>query len=757
MSTNDWNKGEMTDFDQTEPKNGANAWKTIPNKGQKGPKGSNGATGYARGSNGAPGYARGFNGATGYARGSNGAPGYARGSNGNKSQYGGATRKKPSQPSVNNAVKVHARSELRKFIEEKNALPSELELDPMIALIFEAIRTPTQKVSREEYQYLKGLKFENLIGMIRATILNSIIPEMMHFGVAHPDFDIELYSVETLAPFIQLVEQDSSKSADGFHFVNRLFWDNRMELLIKDGLMSGDDLAELYIQKQIEVINAIKKIGVSREALNKKSEDWLLSYFEGVKARCTLFDKRVVETLSNDLKTDTLVRELINKISPQMSPKMVRKFKYLVLMDMTGLSRGLLLNILASYVFGKKFGVHERVTSFLEMAITFLKVNKNEFDDKTDVLCFWLKETYVCNDDKIREFLLTLSNQAMLLLTEQDSHSHALLSNSVQWAWDAIGSLIGEISVILNDPNIFRTFFESQRHAVTPESNAEKQMITLVAHTILRLKKIPLQTTAQKCEALGTYLTTSICFDISRFEFSLRSRMLIEDQISKFLDTPKTTRSKIRNISLSDVGDVLHSNRMAEYLKLHDTQDITADVTKDITADVTKDITADVTEDDDDTEANDRITEVIDCNYSRDINLSLLPEALDDPGTTYMDFVGWHDVCNAMAKGIMSWKPISSVDDHTLYLMIGNIAYYVAAELHPAPEKATMRSDQISALIKVLQAHVKRSKLQKALTDFNEDLHKLSDETLNYLWDNMRGKNNFSDFCHALDVESSFD
>jgi hypothetical protein len=719
MSAN-WHKGEMTDNNE---KNDS-GWKTV-NKSKKTPsKGRN------KGRQGGRANDRG---------GGRGGRGNDRGGRGN----GG--RKKSNLPSIPYLIKTIVQGALVGFIKETEQLPSKSELVTLIHKIFEDVRTPNRRVDRAEFQYRQGLKFSDHEGMIKATILNTIVPELMHFGVIHPEFDIGSYVADVLTPLIRMVEENSSKAANGFHPVNQLFWDKRMRDMIDDGLKIEDEQAQLYIQKQIEVIEAMKEIGVSRVGLNKNSEDWLLSYFEGIKAGRTMFDKRVVAALADDLDTKKLVREVINKITPKMPQTMVRKFKYLILMDMPGLTQGLLVNILGSYVFAKKRGVHDRVTSFLEMALNFLKVGKDEFDDESDVLCLWLKENYVCNAETIRQFLISLVDQTMIILSEKAERSKSMFAG--QWAWDVIGSLIGEISVILDDPNIFREFFESQIHAVTSGSDGENQMLTLVAHTILQLSKNPAirNNVGQKRAALGRYLTTSICHTLGRLEFGVRTRMLIEDQISEFLAPAKATRAQIKIIKLSEVGQTLHSDQMTEYLELLEGEDEQED-----------EVDGEVDADGDNIGAKASVTEVIECNYASDTHIALSTEARRMPDTDYPTFMGYRDMCRVMAKGTSSWCPITTADAETLYRMIGNIAYYVASELHPSPDRAEMRTEQIATLVTVLESYVDRPKIQAALQTFNEDLDQLSEATLDYLWDNTRGKENFADFCNAFGVESIF-
>jgi hypothetical protein len=729
MSARNWRQGDKSGksdrFDKSgrSDKSGTDdddgTWKTIGKKKSKSPsKGRKNTRNNTRGNNG-----------------NNGNRNNGNRNNGNRNNY----RRKPDTPNIPMLIKAISAGVLGNHVKEIG-LPSVAELTDIIAKIFEDVQTPddqNRRVTRVERDYRRNLKFTNYEGMIKATLLNSILPEMMHYGVSNPTFDLQTYVADVLLSLIHSVEESLAKAANGFHCVNQLFWDKRLRDMISDGLESTSDLGQLYIQKQIEIIEVLKKVGISRAGLNKNREDWLLSYFEGIKAGRTLFNKKLVATLSEDLDTEKLVRVLINKISPKMSQAMVRKFKYALCMDMDGLTNGLMINVLGSYVFAKKRGVHERATSFLEMSLNFLKVGESEFDDESDVLCMWLKENYEYGPGPVRAFLTSLVNQAMILLSEKEARGQQIFS--AQWAWDVIGSLIGEISVILGEPSIFQEFFDSQMHAVSPGSDSENQVLTLIAHVILRLKKKePKASVERKKELLLAYLSRSICFNLSRLEFGSRTRMLIEDQISEFLAPQRATREQIRMIKLQDIGSILHSDRMIEYIEVQS---------------VIERAEAEATLED---EANDRVTMAIECNYSYAARVGLSPNAAEIPGTDYPVFMGWRPMCQAMAKGEGEWPPIQNADASVLYQMIGNIAYYVGSELHPSDEKAHLRDCQIAALVKVLKAHGDLTKMQVALQAFSDDLSLLDDETIEYLWDNRRGMKNFRDFSDALGVKTIF-
>ena len=667
------------------------------------------------------------------------------GSRGTGRQNGRHNKDKPDTKFL---IKTIVQGCLSGFVTTHDHLPTLAELLSMISSIFEDMQTPNRRVTSTEYKYRQSLKLADHIGMIKATMINTIYPELLHFVVDHPELETDDFIkgyIDDLAPLIHEVDEFGGKSANGYQPLNQLFWSKRLREEIKAGLAFPDPRADRYVEVWISIIKATDKMDVGTGALNKNSEDRLLSYLQGVTNGRSIFHKDVVGALAADLDTETLVRKVINKISPKMPDTIRVKLHYLVIIALDSLVRGMLINVLGSYVFAKKRGVHDRVTSFIGMALDFLKVKEGQFSDKSDALCIWLKDNYVYNDQVKEDFLRSMVDQAVLLLSEKEKREQNLFTS--QWAWDTIGGLLGEISVILDDPQIFKEFFKSQLHAVEPGSDGENQILTLVAHLILRLKQSTDRSSAAKrIASLSRFLPMEVCYDLSRMDFGSRTRMLIEDQISEFLAHPLAARNQIKMLKLSELGGVLHAGTMAEYIEVCEAEEA-ADAGTDVSG---------VDQDGDDIMAKARVGAAVDCDFARTSSLGLSTEVKKMPATEFPVFMGWRLLCIALARGVGKWSKVADADDWTMYQMLGNIAYYVGSELHPADEMAETRDKQITALATVLKAHIELPTIQTALTSFNADLAILSAETRDYLWDNRRGKQNFADFCRAFDVETCF-
>ena len=699
----------------------------------------------------------------------------------NDSAKHSATKGKGNVPNIDFIVKTITQSALGNFLRENAMLPQFDNLNDMIRAIFTDVKTPpaNRHVSPTELAFRQGLVFDKLEPTISATLLNALLPEIMHFGVLHQQFNILQYAKTVLKPLHDIVGR--AKAANRFEAMNQIFWDKRLGTKISNGVTANDEEGQLYIQKQIEIIRAMKEIGATSEGLNKNGEDWLISFVKGVAAGRALQSSTIIAELQKDLDTRTLVRELNNKITPTMSDHLIRKFKYAMHMDCDELAKGLLNNLLGTYAYGKTRGVCERVVAHIKMVLEFLKVKEGEFADDKDGLSLLLANIYTYDQTTKQRFLESLVHQSMIVLTEktkvkQSSQSASMSANQSnefvetvksimesQQALDVIGSIIGETAVILENPVIFHEFFNSQAQmmltgsatgSATEKENGEKQILSLIVHTVRCLHEKGVHND-EKNATLALYLNTEIFQNLLQLKLGTRTCMIIEDRITEYL----LGHLGKQVITLEKINAMLHPEGIKEDPENSEEDDDAPTDSLEVLDEFDEfDEIAEIDEDGNDIAAKERVDTVIDCTYATDGRFNLIGEAKEMVDESeYPVFQGWRDACRTMYYGIKGkWPSIKSADDDQLYQMIGSIANRVASELHPSSDKADMRLFQITALIKVLQTFVDRSKIQLALQRFSDDLSLLSEETCEILWDNARGQDNFTDFCRALEVNSPF-
>lgn len=415
------------------------------------------------------------------------------------------------------------------------------------------------------------------------------------------------------------------------------------------------------------------------------------------------------------------------------------KSAYLNALDL--LCSKLVYQLLGSYEYAKKEGVHARVTEYLEIALECLKIKPNEkFEDEDD------EDDYEYSEETVRKFLTALASNAVLILAEENARASETSETSEtnettettettetetetidlscfrQWALDVIGGMIGEISIILDSPELFAAFFDSQYSSVEPNSNAETQLLTLIAHLTHRLKKEEADSTK-----ISEFLTPSICRDLQTLvrekKISSRIRMLIEGRITKCL----FGTDKGRMIKLSEIGTYLHSN-MDKHIEKSET---------------------------------DQINSVISLGYTGEANFIVcgLPKFVPVKGADYLTAEGYRNLANALARGFnIGFPPFNKMSFDLQRQTICSIVYDVAdqAEQFHKDIQVDDVANAIEGVCELLKAHCSTPKVVESLAAFDADIRLLNDEDRSYLWENPKGKENFSRICQVFDIKSVF-
>jgi hypothetical protein len=435
-----------------------------------------------------------------------------------------------------------------------NGLPSTEQVSMLNEEVGKELTNPPKTCSKEERVYRKKIEIgEQISEKIEASVIYKLMPCVTIYAIANYDFDVKKYIIKEIGP--PLMKTSSCASGKGFLPLNQIFWSSKIaDLIEKNG--------EMITQKMLEIISAFRKLGINPMDRNSKGETSLDSYKEGVKAGRSPWSTEIVSALQYGDFT-ALIRELINKISPKMSNRLRASFKYVVMHGLDDLCRGLIISLLSSYIFAKKDGVHERVTNFLNMTLEFLKVRSDEEVD----------DEYKYSDDTVKKFLTAIASNAQLILTEERKVDITGLS---QWSVDVIGGIVAEISVLLKNPSIFTTFFESQYSIIESDSDKDakaesgSQILTLTAHLIHRINSSNSSNTKIKIQE---FLTTEICHNMQSLaikkQISPRVRMLIEGRITSYLNNSTKKRGKtLKSVDLTNVCILFHSSSEIENFEI---------------------------------------------------------------------------------------------------------------------------------------------------------------------------------------------
>jgi hypothetical protein len=617
-----------------------------------------------------------------------------------------------------------------------NGLPSTDQVYMLNKKVGDALIDPPKTCSNEEQVYRKNIKIgEQISEKIEASVIYKLMPCVTIYAIANCEFDVKKYIINEIAP--PLMKTSSCASGMGFLPLNQIFWSNKIaDLIEKNG--------ETITQKILEIISAFRKLGINPMDRNSKGETSLDSYKEGVNAGRSPWSTEIVTALQYGDFT-ALIRELINKISPKMSNRLRLSFKYVIMHGLDDLCRGLIVSLLSSYIFAKKDGVHERVTNFLDMTLEFLKVR---VDEKVD-------DDYEYSEDMVKKFLTAIVSNSQLILTEERKVDITGLS---QWSIDVIGGIVAEISVLLKNPSIFTTFFESQYSIIESDSDKDaktesgSQILTLMAHLIHRLCSSNNSNSSNKKLKIEQFLTIEICHNMQSLainkQISPRVRMLIEGRITYYLKNSTKKRGKtLKSVDLTNVCILFHSSSEIENFEIKKNQTDQTD-------------RLDGMDDDEDNDlACHRIQDIIDLEFEPKFNACGVPKFVQIVSSSYVTGQGYRILADALYNGTSTGFPAFTKmnNDKLRKMVICNIVYNVTNDIKqfsPTNEEIDNIKNAIEGINHLLKSHCGADIVMDALSEFVTDLLMLDDESMSYMWDNPNGKNNFGLFCDSFGIKS---